>query len=75
MIRIRNFGNDKMCADVSELMSSILEYRGKSVSIDDTRPGGKLIFVDVSETGEVRNSYGANEPIDLATVLTREAQL
>lgn len=72
MIRIRNFGNDKHCKDVAEVLAEIQAYKGKSVTVQDTRKGGKSLFVDVLESGEIRNSYGANELIDLASFLRNE---
>ena len=47
----------------------IQSYKGKSVTVQDCRPGGKLFFVDVLESGEIRNSYGNHEAIDLVMVL------
>lgn len=72
MIRIRNFGNDRHCNDVPEVLREIQAYKGESVSVHDTRPGGKLLYVDVLESGEIRNSYGNNGIIDLAYELRIE---
>lgn len=76
MFRIRNFGNDVECADLSALAVAIQRYRGKSVSIIDLRADGTTLYVDVSETGVLTESYGQHETVDLASrfgVVPREA--
>lgn len=66
--RIRNFGNDVECADLASLEAAIQRYRGKSVSVIDLRSGGGMVFVDVSASGEVTESYGSQRKVDLSRV-------
>lgn len=68
MFRIRNFGNDRFCRDLPALIEAIQCYRGKSVSVVDLRPCGQILYVDVSDTGELRESYGARARIDLRAI-------
>ncbi len=63
--RIRNFGNCTECADFAALEVAIQRYRGKSVSIIDNRRGGAVLYVDVSASGDLSESYGQRLTIDL----------
>lgn len=65
MFRIRNFGNDTECESIDALVSSIDQYRGKSVTIDDLRQGGRDYFVDVLPDGGVYESYGSRTRFDI----------
>lgn len=67
MFRIRNFGNDVECADLSALSVAIQRYYGKSVSIVDLRNGGTTLYVDVSDTGDLTESYGQHGKVDIAS--------
>jgi len=69
VITIRNFGNDKQCQSVDDVLVYIQAYKGKCVSIHDTRPGGKILFVDVLDSGQVRHTYGNQGVIDLRVEL------
>jgi hypothetical protein len=71
--KVKNFGNDSLCRDVQEL-KKVLEqkHRGESVSIVFQKPPNGLLttlFVDVSTEGEITNSYGNNETINLDDLL------
>ncbi len=67
--KIKNFGNDKECDSVSELLSVIdSEFRGRSISIVfPTEPHGmiKTVFVDVSDDGDLTYSYGNQKKFSL----------
>lgn len=73
MILIRNFGNDRSCTSVAEVLTTIQLYKGKSISIHDTRSGGRLLYVDVLDSGEIRSSYGDQRVIDLVVELDLQA--
>lgn len=63
--KIRNFGTDTECLDLPSLQSAIKGYAGKSVSIQDMRPQGRIYFVDVLPSGEVYESYGSRARFDI----------
>jgi len=77
VFRIRNFGNDRDYDNVDELIDGLVEhYRGMSVAVlvqtpkfGMTRP----FFVDVSQNGEVFETYGdvPNKPVNIERI--REA--
>jgi hypothetical protein len=64
--KIRNFGNDVECKDTDELQEQLLNYKGRSVTIED-RSGRSpvLSYVDVSNSGEVSWSY-SESPLEFA---------
>ncbi|HYD60523.1 MAG TPA: hypothetical protein VEC35_09225 [Noviherbaspirillum sp.] len=75
LFKIRNFGNDKECDTIEELEQSLQAYRGKSVSIL-VRPPQRLVytvFVDVSASGELSESYGQKRTMRLADLLNASA--
>ena len=69
MYRIRNFGNDRWCDSLDTLKTTLVEeYRGKSVSVEYPGPGGfrGIAFIDVTEKGEIRETYGRHRRFDLS---------
>lgn len=65
MIRIRDFGNDTICTDAADVLTSIQQYKGRSVTVHDTRIGGKMLYVDVLPSGLIRSTYGDQRLLDL----------
>lgn len=53
------------CKSVATLSKSILNYRGKSVTIEDLRPKGRDYHVDVLEDGLLYESHGARARFDI----------
>jgi len=71
VFRIRNFGNDRDYDNVDELIDGLVEhYRGMSVAVHVRTPQYGMtmpFFVDVSENGEVFETY-AEVPNKLVNV-------
>jgi hypothetical protein len=61
-IEIKNFGDNKQCCSIDELKSSLMDYKGKCVSIVSKSDRGivKIYFVDVNKDGSIFNSYRPN---------------
>ncbi|MGP4944108.1 hypothetical protein [Pseudoalteromonas nigrifaciens] len=55
---VKNFGNDISCSNLDSLKAILRDnYTCKSVSILNN---GKLIFVDVSANGDLKDTYKGN---------------
>lgn len=72
MIKIKNSGCEQPFDSVDELQSALSEhYQGQHVTIVYTsRPHGMLrsVFVSVTDTGEVRHSYGDESLVDFLDI-------
>jgi len=68
MFEIRNFGNNVICPDIASIMSAIHQFNGKSISIDDRRPGGKVFHLDV-QAHMISESYASRRVVDLPLLL------
>lgn len=72
MYQVKNFGNDCTCETLKELEQVLKDrYRGRSVSVPYPRPSGfrGIAFIDITEEGEIRSSYGAREKFYLARLV------
>ncbi|MFC6673997.1 hypothetical protein [Marinobacterium aestuariivivens] len=67
-LKVKNFGNDRSFGSVAALKTALSEdYKGMHVTIVyPTKPHGltKTVFVSVSDTGEIRESYGDGALVD-----------
>lgn len=71
MYKIRNSDNELDCESIDELEQSLQTYKGQSVSIEYypiSKEHKRICFVDVTEQGEVYNSYGPKVRIDFNTI-------
>jgi vacuolar-type H+-ATPase subunit E/Vma4 len=68
MFLIKNFGNDIQCPNVSSVIDNLKQFEGKSIVVEDRRPGGKLHYLDING-GIVSESYGSRVVVDMNTLL------
>lgn len=70
-VTVKNFGDDTVCNDVSELRKALTEkYKDMSVSIISKSPSGlrKPTLVDVQSNGKLVGTH-CRKPIELDTFI------
>jgi hypothetical protein len=68
MFRIRDFGNNQDCADLAALKLALAGLAGRSIVVEDHRPGGKRHYLDLNAWG-INESYGSRRVVDLDLLL------
>lgn len=65
MIKIKRFGNDTEVKTISDALTALNGYRGKSVSIVLRKLSGikHIVYADIAFDGTVIDSYNS-DPID-----------
>jgi hypothetical protein len=65
--KIKTFGKDRHLSSIDELKNTLSsEFAGRHVSIVFRLQSGvtRVVYVSVEQTGEVRESYGDERPVD-----------
>jgi hypothetical protein len=71
MIKIKDFGKDKVVGSVSELKDALSnEYKSQHISIVYKLPSGitRQAYISVTNEGEVKETYGAKGPVDFEKI-------
>ena len=66
-VTIVNFGNDRACHTAGDFLTALKACRGRSIAMHSQTPRGLMAvrYWDVLSTGEVVESYGKQQPVDL----------
>ncbi len=71
MYKICNFDNELICTSFDELELRLQAYRGQSVSIEYypiSKHHKRICFVEITEQGNVYNSYGPQDRFNFNTI-------
>ena len=66
-VMIVNFGNDRSCHCADDFLAAVKACQGLSIAIHFQSPGGlrAVRYWDVLSVGDVIESYGKQQPVDL----------
>lgn len=75
-IRLLNFGNDRLCGGLDDLLVALRGYRGRSIAVHFRTDRGltAVCYWDVGADGSAVQSYGDQAPVDV-TAFARQIGL